>query len=161
VAVIRPAFQGVADVSIIEPDPGVFLRDSLARGANAGARSCNHREIKMKTALLVLGVGLAFAPAAWAQDAVGVASKQFKVLAEDDQVRVMEYRDKKGDKVPMHSHPKHIVYILKDSKTKFSFPDGTSKESEVKAGQALIRPAVTHSQESLKDSHAIVIELKR
>jgi quercetin dioxygenase-like cupin family protein len=115
----------------------------------------------MKATWLVLGVGLVFAPAGWAQDAAAVAPKQFKVLAEDDQVRVMEYRDKKGDKVSMHSHPKHIVYGLKDGKTKFSFPDGTTKESELKAGQALIRPAVTHSQESLMDTHGIVIELKK
>ena len=115
----------------------------------------------MKTAWLVLGMGIVFAPATWAQDAVAVASKQFKVLAEDDQVRVLEYADKKGDKVPMHSHPKHIVYILKNSKVKFSFPDGTSKESETKAGVALIRPAVTHSQESMSAGRAIVIELKK
>ena len=115
----------------------------------------------MKTTWLVLGVGLVFAPAAWAQDAAAVAPKQFKVIAEDDQVRVLDYKDKKGDKVPMHSHPKHIVYVLKDGKTKFSFPDGTTKESVVKAGQAVIRPAVTHSQVSMKASHAIVIELKQ
>jgi len=115
----------------------------------------------MKATWLVLGVGLVFAPAGWAQDAVAVAPKNFKVLAEDDQVRVMEYKDKKGDKVSMHSHPKHIVYILKGGKTKFSFPDGTTKESTVKAGQAVIRPPVTHSQESLSAVHGIVIELKK
>ena len=115
----------------------------------------------MKAAWLVLGIGVVFTPMAWAQDAVAVAPKHFKVLAEDDQVRVMEYTDKKGDKVPMHSHPKHIVYILKAGKVRFSFPDGTSKELEVKTGQALIRPAVTHSQESMSDAHAILIELKQ
>ncbi|MGH8676805.1 MAG: hypothetical protein ACREUQ_00445 [Burkholderiales bacterium] len=115
----------------------------------------------MNATWLVLGVGLVFAPAGWAQDSVAVASKQFKVLAEDDQVRVLEYKDKKGDKVPMHSHPKHIVYVLQTSKVKFSFPDGSTKESEAKAGQALIRPAVTHAQESMQDGHAILIELKK
>lgn len=115
----------------------------------------------MKAIWLIVSVGLAFAPASWAQDAAAVASKHFKVLADDDQVRVMEYTDKKGDKVAMHSHPKHIVYALKDGKIKFSFPDGTSKETEVKAGQALILPAVTHSQEAMSGSHAIVIELKK
>jgi quercetin dioxygenase-like cupin family protein len=147
---------GVTDVSIAK-SASEFFGEIPSRGERFHIQG----EIKMKKALLVLGVGMAFAPAAWAQDAVGVAAKHFKVLAEDDEVRVMEYRDKKGDKVPMHSHPKHIVYVLKDTKTKFSFPDGTSKESEAKAGQALIRPAVTHSQESLKDSHAILIELKK
>ena len=30
----------------------------------------------------------------------------------------------------------------------------------MKAGQALINPPVTHSQETLEDTHAIVIEIK-
>ena len=58
-------------------------------------------------------------------------------------------------------YSKHIVYILKGGKTKFSFPDGTTKESAVKAGQAVIRPPVTHSQESMSPVHGIVIELKK
>ena len=66
-----------------------------------------------------------------------------------------------GDKVPMHSHPDIIVYIVKSGKVKFTNADGKVTESKSKAGEVLYRPAVSHSQEHPEASEAIVIELKK
>lgn len=96
-----------------------------------------------------------------AQDAMQYHLKHLKVLAEDDKVRVLEYSPKKGDKTPMHSHPSSVVYVLKGGRVKYTLPDGTTKISELKTGEALLRPPVTHSDEALDDVDSILIELKK
>lgn len=98
---------------------------------------------------------------AFAQDAAKVAPELFKVLAENDKVRVLEVKAKKGDKAAMHSHPAMVIYILEGGKTKFTNADGTVRESGAKAGEVLLRDPVTHSQEHMEPSHAIVVELKK
>src|ERR1700757_3814014 len=42
---------------------------------------------------------------ALAQDVVKVAPEQFKVVLENEHVRVLEFRMKPGDKEAMHTHP--------------------------------------------------------
>ena len=86
----------------------------------------------------------------------------YTVLLENDQVRVLECRYKPGWKSPMHSHPNAIVYPFKNSKLKFTFPDGKTIEKEFKAGQVVWIEAVTHSAENVgtNASHALIVELK-
>src|SRR5580698_1328094 len=84
-----------------------------------------------------------------AQDAMQYGVKHLKVLAEDDRVRVLEYSPKKGDKTPMHSHPESVVFVVKGGRVKYTLPDGSTKIAELKAGEALLRPPVTHADEAL------------
>lgn len=58
------------------------------------------------------------------------------------------YSPKKGDRTPMHSHPSSVVYVLKGGRVKYTLPDGSTKISELKTGEALLRPPVTHSDEA-------------
>ncbi len=85
------------------------------------------------------------APMAFAQDAVTVAPQQSKIWAENDKVRVLEYTSKRGDKVGMHSHPAHIVYVIQAGKTRFTLPDGNTTETDAKADDVLLRDPVTHA----------------
>jgi hypothetical protein len=39
----------------------------------------------------------------------------------------------------MHSHPSAVVYVLKGGRVKYSMPDGSTKISELKTGEVLIR----------------------
>jgi quercetin dioxygenase-like cupin family protein len=95
-------------------------------------------------------------------DFIEAAPKQTKVIVDNDKVRVIRATFKKGDKVPMHSHPDLIVVPLKSKgKIRFTNADGKVIESAIKAGEASFRPAVTHSHEHFGDSEAIVIELKK
>jgi beta-alanine degradation protein BauB len=98
---------------------------------------------------------------ALAQDAMQYHVKHLKVLAEDDKVRVLDWSPKKGDKTPMHSHPASVVYVVKGGRVHYSFPDGTTKDVEIKTGEVLIRPPVTHADEALDDVESILIELKK
>jgi len=103
-----------------------------------------------------------FSVQALAMDFIEAAPKQTKVLIDNDKVRVIRATFKKGDKVPMHSHPDIVVYPIKSKgKIKFTNADGKVIESAIKPGEASFRPAVTHSHEHFGDSEAIVIELKK
>ena len=96
-----------------------------------------------------------------AMDFVEAAPKQTKVLVDNEKVRVIHATFKKGDKVPMHSHPDFVVYIVKGGKVQFTNADGKVIESDSKAGESFFRPAVTHAHEHPDDSEAIVVELKK
>jgi quercetin dioxygenase-like cupin family protein len=100
-------------------------------------------------------------PTVFGQDAMQYGVKHLAVLAEDQKVRVLRYAPHKGDKTPMHSHPSTVVYILKGGRVKYTLPDGSTKISELKTGDASIRPAVTHSDEALDDVESILIEIKQ
>jgi quercetin dioxygenase-like cupin family protein len=109
------------------------------------------------TASLIL---VAF-PAAFGQDAMQYGLKHLTVLAEDQKVRVLRYAPHKGDKTPVHSHPEAVVYVVKGGRVKYTLPDGSTKISELKTGEVLIRPPVTHTDEALDDVEAILIEIKQ
>src|SRR5467141_4608501 len=99
---------------------------------------------------------------AHAQDPVKASPKYYKVLLENDQVRVLEYRLKAGEKEPMHSHPAGVVYVLSGAKLKFSYPDGRTEERAAATGETIWREPITHAVENIGDTeaHAIAIDLK-
>jgi quercetin dioxygenase-like cupin family protein len=114
-----------------------------------------------RVASLTVSLLLLSCPAVFGQDAMQYGAKHLTVLAEDQKVRVLRYAPHKGDKTPMHSHPSAVVYVLKGGRVKYTLPDGTTKISELKTGEALIRPPVTHSDEALDDVESILIEIKQ
>ena len=97
---------------------------------------------------------------AFAQDAVKVAPTHFKVLFENDRVRVLEYRAKAGENVALHSHPANVVYALEGGHTRFTMPDGKTKDTDFKAGEVVWSDGGPHTQETITDTHVIQIELK-
>ena len=111
------------------------------------------------TALLVLALA---AQKAVAQDPVKMAPAMHKVILENDRARVYEVTIKAGTKLGMHSHPAHITYFLSASKGKFTMADGSTRDADVKAGEARWNDPVTHSFENTgtTDAHALVVELK-
>jgi quercetin dioxygenase-like cupin family protein len=95
-------------------------------------------------------------------DAVKVASDSYKVVLENDQVRVLEVRIKQGAKVEMHSHPKSVAISLNDQRLRFTFPNGKSEETDVKRGQAVWLDGISHAVENIRneDASSVVVELK-
>lgn len=96
------------------------------------------------------------------QDAVKLSPQYYKILFENDRVRVLEYHNEPGDKEPMHSHPRGVVYYLSGSKSKTTYPDGRFTEVEHKSGDIIWRDAVKHASENIgsTDAHILAIELK-
>jgi quercetin dioxygenase-like cupin family protein len=115
----------------------------------------------MKRMLSIMAAGaLFFSATLLAQDPMSFGVKHLTVLAEDGKVRVLRYAPHRGDKTPMHSHPATVVYVVKGGRVKYTFPDGSTKVAELKTGDALLRPAVTHADDALDDVESILIELK-
>jgi len=96
------------------------------------------------------------------QDPVKTSPQYYKVLLENDQVRVIEYHLKPGEKEPMHSHPAGVVYVLSGGKLKFSYPDGKTEEKAAATGETIWRDPITHAVENVgnTEAHAIAIDLK-
>jgi quercetin dioxygenase-like cupin family protein len=96
-------------------------------------------------------------------DAVKVAPDSYKVLLENDAVRVLEVRIKQGTKSEMHSHPKSVAVCLNDQRLKFTFPNGKSEDTELKRGQAVWLDGLSHAVENIgpEDVSSVVIELKK
>jgi quercetin dioxygenase-like cupin family protein len=97
------------------------------------------------------------------QDAVKVAPDIYKVLLENDAVRVVEFRMKQGAKSEMHSHPRSVAICLNDQRLKFTFPNGKSDVVDLKRGQAVWLDPVSHSVENTgtEDVAGVLIELKK
>src|SRR5436309_4272165 len=107
----------------------------------------------MKTVILISLLAVLWATAQ-AQDPVKTSPQYYKVLLENDQVRVLEYRLKPGEKEAMHSHPAGVVYVLSGAKLKFSFPDGRTEERTAAAGETFWRDSITHAVENVGDTEA-------
>ena len=98
-----------------------------------------------------------------ALDPVKLDPGRYKVLFENERVRVLEMRDRPGDVTVMHSHPQHLVYVFSAARRKFTFPDGTTKAADVKAGQVLWGEALTHAEQNVgaADTHVLIVELRK
>lgn len=95
-------------------------------------------------------------------DPAVVASDVYKLVMENDRVRVFDVGFKPGQKTVMHGHPDHVVYVLSDYTLNLTLPDGKSQEVPLKSGQAIFMNAGQHAAQNIgkTQGHALVIELK-
>src|ERR1700730_6271040 len=114
------------------------------------------------TTIILMSLLAVLCISAQAQDPVKSSPQYYKVLLENDQVRLLESRLKPGEKEAMHSHPTGVVYVLSGAKLKFSYPDGRTEEKAAATGEAIWRDPTTHAVENVGDTeaHAIAIDLK-
>ncbi len=96
------------------------------------------------------------------QDPLPLNPENYKVIVENERVRVLDFRLRKGAKEASHSHPAHVVYVVEPFRIRFTFPDGHSAVRVAKAGGVLYSEAVTHASENIgdTDAHGILVELK-
>lgn len=114
--------------------------------------------------LLALVAGLAFLPiAAGAQDPVEANPGKYRVLFENESVRLLEYWDEPGDQSQPHDHPDHLVYSLSSWQREFVLEDGTVVTGESKAGDVMWIDANRHSGRNSGEvpTHALIFEVKR
>ena len=96
------------------------------------------------------------------EDPVNISPQFYTVLFENDQVRVLEFRLRPGEKEPMHSHPAGVVRYLSDATFLTTLPDGTISEGSVKKGDVQWREFTRHAAENIGTTEALVfaVELK-
>lgn len=90
--------------------------------------------------------------AAAAQDAAAVAPESYKVMLDNERVRVFETTFKKGASVAMHSHPDHVVYVLAGGTLEFTLADGSKHSKTAQSGQTFFIPAEAHSLKNVGKS---------
>lgn len=111
---------------------------------------------------LFLSVGLLMAQTLSGQDPINASPDIYRVVLENDRVRVLDIRLKPGQRSPMHTHPDFLVHALSDSTVRFTKPDGTSQDVTMKAGDTAWNEAVAHAAENIgaTEAHVLNIELK-
>ncbi len=88
----------------------------------------------------------------------------YKVLAENDEMRVVLATWKLGHKDKNHSHPAAAVYTIKDCQARITTPDGKVKEVNNKAGTARVNPPVkSHSFHNIgkTECQQVLVERKK
>ena len=115
------------------------------------------------TILLALLFSVCLVRSSFAQDPVKLKPDTYKVILNNDKVRVLDIRLKAGDKSPMHSHPDLVIYAIKGGKAKFTDEKGKATDATMKSGECQFRKAEKHSVENTgkSDIHVLNIELKR
>lgn len=113
--------------------------------------------------VLFLTLFVLAAPIVFAQDPTSVDAKHYKVLLENDQVRVLRIHYNPKEKSVMHEHPASVVVFLNTSKARFTLPDGTTMtDGGGRAGSVRFTDAGKHLPENIGTTpvEAILVELK-
>jgi len=94
-------------------------------------------------------------------DPVVTNPDNYKVVFENDSVRVLEYHDKPGHKSTPHEHPNSVMYTLSSFKRRL-VSDSGSRDVEMEAGLTGWLPAQKHYGENIgdTDTHVLFVELK-
>jgi ketosteroid isomerase-like protein len=101
------------------------------------------------------------ASALLAQDPVQADAKHYKVVAENNDVRVLRIKYGPGEKSVMHFHPESAVVFMTDLNGEFKLPDGSTMKTEAKAGDVALTPAGMHlPQIGNKAIEVIQVEMK-
>jgi quercetin dioxygenase-like cupin family protein len=105
--------------------------------------------------------GAATAQAAKGADPAATDPAHFKVLLDNERVRVLDFTAGPGEKIAMHWHPDYITYNFNGGKTTFSFPKGKPVESMAKAGEVAWHKSETHgSVIGDTGAHVLLVEIK-
>ena len=118
---------------------------------------------RILTAILFVCVSLMLTVGnAMAQDPIKVGPNIYKKLFENDRVRMLEVTFAPGDSIAMHSHPDHAVYAVTGGKLRVTTSDGKTMEADLKAGDPIWFPAVTHAAKNIGTTSLklVVVELK-
>jgi hypothetical protein len=102
---------------------------------------------------------------AGAQDPAKTMPRAYRVVFENDKLRVLEFTGRPGMGVcgeGMHSHPAHLTVILSDLQGRASIPDGPVRDRSRKAGDVFWSEAETHKVENTgkTSSRSLHIEIK-
>lgn len=118
--------------------------------------------MKRSHSLAVLAVAILMSGGAHAQDALAAGDENIRLRLENDRVRVLERTLQPGARENIHSHPSHVIYVVKGGKMRNHGSDGKVADAEFKAGDVLYRDPNTHWAENIGTTpiEVIVVELK-
>lgn len=85
----------------------------------------------------------------------------YKVIYENDRVRVLEYRDRPGDRTHLHRHPDSVMYTLTSFRRRVQAGE-EHVDVEIPAGAVRWLGAQEHAGHNTGDTetHCVFVELK-
>jgi hypothetical protein len=118
-----------------------------------------------RTLLLAAVAALTAADAAHGQDAAAVQPRAYRVVLDNDHLRVLDFVSRPGMGVcgtGLHSHPAHLSIALTAAKVRVKTADGKVFVGENKAGDVFWSEAETHETENLtgREVRGLIVELK-
>jgi quercetin dioxygenase-like cupin family protein len=147
------------------------LRAAVLRWVAWGPDHARKRVDAMRAGMNGLWIRLALVAAllaacasvpARAVDALEAAPDIYRKLIENNHMRALEADLKPGAKVPLHSHPEHLLYLLTPGTLVIKVQGKTPYEMTFKAGDVFMLPAQTRATENNTDKtiRMLVVELK-
>jgi hypothetical protein len=95
------------------------------------------------------------------EDPVASNPGLYSVVMENERVRVLEYRDRPGDRTTPHRHPDSVMYTLSAFRRRLVSGE-RSVEIDMESGRTNWLAAQEHSGENIgeTETHVIFVELK-
>ena len=86
----------------------------------------------------------------------------YRVLWENEAIRLVEHRLEADAREPMHHHPKMVAYFLDSSTIRVTESNGTASEPTLIRGEVSEIGPWTHTIENIGKTalHSLIIELK-
>ena len=97
-------------------------------------------------------------------DALTASPNNFRLIVENDQVRVLEYNLLPGQKDRRHTHPQRVAHVIAEGKLRVGFPDGTHKDFDEIAGTSEWNgPAPLHDTQNIGSTpiKILLVEVKQ
>lgn len=87
---------------------------------------------------------------------------KYKVIFENERVRILEYRDEPGQSTKPHEHPDSVMYTLSSFERRLVAENGQARDVRLDAGEVRWLDAQTHSGENIgrTPTHVLFVELK-
>ena len=94
-------------------------------------------------------------------DPVATNPDHYRVVFENERVRVLEYTDSPGEQTTPHAHPDSVMYTLSGFRRRLS-SGGQEREVEIAPGTVAWLPAQEHSGHNIGDTptRVVFVELK-
>lgn len=94
-------------------------------------------------------------------DPVVTNPDHYRVVMENERVRVLEYRDRPGERTTPHSHPDSVMITLSSFRRRLS-SGGREADVELDSGLARWLDAQEHTGENIGETqtHVMFVELK-
>jgi quercetin dioxygenase-like cupin family protein len=87
---------------------------------------------------------------------------KYKVIFENERIRVLEYRDEPGQSTTPHRHPDSLMYTLSSFERRLVGESGESRDVKLEPGEIRWLDAQTHSGANIGQTptHVLFVELK-
>ena len=97
-----------------------------------------------------------------ANDPITTDGDKYRVILENERVRVLRYHDEPGGRTNSHHHPDFVLYALGPFKRRLTVNGGATKERSFETGDVIYMPAQTHIGENIgtTDTDVLIVELK-